>query len=88
MAPAIWPKLKLTRSVNLGVPKVRSRLTGGMGAVFVTVGTTQFDVLIQKLLSDEALALLASQGYRSLVLQIGRGAEPPAVQNPPLAVDW
>uniref|UniRef100_A0A7S3AUG2 UDP-N-acetylglucosamine transferase subunit ALG13 n=1 Tax=Haptolina ericina TaxID=156174 RepID=A0A7S3AUG2_9EUKA len=55
---------------------------------FVTVGTTQFDVLIQTLLSDEALALLATQGYEKLVLQIGRGDDPPAINNPPLAIDW
>ena len=38
--------------------------------VFATVGTTQFDGLVQALLAPEALSLLASQGYRCLIIQV------------------
>jgi len=58
--------------------------------VFATVGTTQFDALTQALVSTEVTALLARQGYRRLVIQIGRGSEPtlPASPPPALSVEW
>ena len=56
--------------------------------VFVTVGTTQFDALVAKLLSHEVLALLAEQGYHRLCIQHGRGAPPPAAPaSAPLEVE-
>ena len=56
--------------------------------VFVTVGTTQFDHLVTTVLSDEALALLAEQGYHRLCIQYGRGTPPPAVPaSAPLEVE-
>lgn len=57
-------------------------------AVFATVGTTQFDAFVSTLLSAEVLALLASQGYTHLRLQLGRGAEPAVPAAPPLEVEW
>ena len=55
---------------------------------FATVGTTQFDVLIETLLSDQALALLARHGFTHLRLQVGRGTEPTLPSLPPLKVEW
>lgn len=40
--------------------------------VFVTVGTTAFDELIQTVLSTELLQALSLRGYNELVLQIGK----------------
>ena len=57
-------------------------------SVFATVGTTQFDELIRTLLSGEVLAALAKQGYHTLRLQVGRGADPPVPPSAPLAIDW
>lgn len=56
--------------------------------VFATVGTTQFDTLTTTLLSDEVLATLAAQGYKRLVMQLGRGTEPTVPEAPPLAIEW
>lgn len=59
---------------------------------FATVGTTQFDALTRALVSPEVTSLLARQGYTRLLLQIGRGAEPPLAASagpaPPLRVEW
>ncbi|OAD52817.1 UDP-N-acetylglucosamine transferase subunit ALG13 like protein [Eufriesea mexicana] len=40
--------------------------------VFVTVGTTKFDELIDTVLSSEVLKELSSKGYNDITLQIGR----------------
>lgn len=45
-----------------------------MRTVFVTVGTTSFDELIETIISSESLEALKSRGYEKLVLQVGRGA--------------
>mmetsp|Transcript_14940 Transcript_14940/g.26613 ORF Transcript_14940/g.26613 Transcript_14940/m.26613 type:complete len:106 (-) Transcript_14940:8-325(-) len=42
-------------------------------AVFVTVGTTSFDALIEALDSQRVVESLRKRGYTSLTLQIGRG---------------
>ncbi|XP_055925555.1 UDP-N-acetylglucosamine transferase subunit ALG13 homolog isoform X2 [Argiope bruennichi] len=42
-------------------------------SVFVTVGSTSFDDLIQTVSSPEVLQLLADEGFRKVVLQIGKG---------------
>ena len=55
---------------------------------FATVGTTQFDGLVETLLSGEVLALLAKHGYTELRLQVGRGTEPKIPASPPLKVEW
>ena len=55
--------------------------------VFATVGTTQFETMVNTLLSAEVLALLAAQGYERLVLQTGRGPEPELPAQPPLAIE-
>jgi beta-1,4-N-acetylglucosaminyltransferase len=56
--------------------------------VFATVGTTQFDGLVDALLSDEVLVLLAEHGYTELRLQVGHGTEPSIPASPPLKVKW
>ncbi|CAM9442525.1 unnamed protein product [Lampetra fluviatilis] len=49
-------------------------MSGDLGRVFVTVGTTSFDELIETVSSDGATHVLRSLGYSELVLQVGRGA--------------
>jgi beta-1,4-N-acetylglucosaminyltransferase len=44
--------------------------------VFVTVGTTQFDKLVNAATSDMALQWMRDQGYTSLTVQYGKGAMP------------
>lgn len=41
--------------------------------LFVTVGSTKFEQLINKILSDEILSLLKKFHFKSLILQIGNG---------------
>ncbi|XP_078402297.1 UDP-N-acetylglucosamine transferase subunit ALG13-like [Cetorhinus maximus] len=48
-----------------------------MESVFVTVGTTSFDELIQEVSSERATRILQDLGYRKLILQIGRGSVEP-----------
>ncbi|KAJ8282780.1 hypothetical protein COCON_G00052990 [Conger conger] len=45
-----------------------------MKTVFVTVGTTSFDELIESVTSQETTQVLSALGYKKLVLQVGRGA--------------
>lgn len=59
-----------------------------MDLVYVTVGTTQFESLIDALLEADVLALLAAQGYRRLRMQVGRGREPALPAGAPLAIEW
>lgn len=49
--------------------------------IFVTVGTTLFDKLISSVSSSQALAWMQEHGYTRLVMQYGKGAEPPIPQN-------
>ncbi|KAI1898193.1 hypothetical protein AGOR_G00069830 [Albula goreensis] len=48
-----------------------------MKTVFVTVGTTSFDELIESVTSQEATQILSDLGYEKLVLQVGRGSVVP-----------
>ncbi|XP_069752265.1 putative bifunctional UDP-N-acetylglucosamine transferase and deubiquitinase ALG13 [Narcine bancroftii] len=48
-----------------------------MKTVFVTVGTTSFDDLVEEISSDKAIRTLQELGYRKLILQIGRGSVEP-----------
>ncbi|KAK8740878.1 hypothetical protein OTU49_002744 [Cherax quadricarinatus] len=41
--------------------------------VFVTVGTTRFDALIQAITEEDTLAILREKGYTKVTLQIGQG---------------
>jgi beta-1,4-N-acetylglucosaminyltransferase len=43
------------------------------GKVFVTVGSTLFNALVQAVTTHECLQVLQSQGYSSLVIQLGKG---------------
>ncbi|XP_055339594.1 UDP-N-acetylglucosamine transferase subunit ALG13 homolog [Paramacrobiotus metropolitanus] len=47
--------------------------------VFVTVGTTSFDELVEMIIRDECLRILHAHGYSRLRIQYGRGrVDPPA----------
>ncbi|XP_018589246.1 UDP-N-acetylglucosamine transferase subunit ALG13 homolog isoform X2 [Scleropages formosus] len=54
-----------------------------MTTVFVTVGTTRFDELIEAVTSREAVQALLSRGYKQLVLQVGRGSLLPGPDSCP-----
>ena len=56
--------------------------------LFGTVGTTAFASLGDVLLSPEVLSELHAQGYRRLLLQLGRGPEPQIPDAAPLAIEW
>ena len=45
-------------------------------SIFVTVGTTQFDALVERVCCQAALELLASRGVGRLVVQHGRSPPP------------
>lgn len=47
-----------------------------MKTVFVTVGTTSFDELIDTVISPEVLNVLKNQGYTKVLLQVGKGNNP------------
>uniref|UniRef100_A0A1A8N2Q8 UDP-N-acetylglucosamine transferase subunit ALG13 n=1 Tax=Nothobranchius pienaari TaxID=704102 RepID=A0A1A8N2Q8_9TELE len=52
-----------------------------MKTVFVTVGTTSFDELIESITSSEVTQELKIRGYERLVLQVGRGSVLPAADS-------
>jgi beta-1,4-N-acetylglucosaminyltransferase len=45
-------------------------------SIFVTVGTTRFDRLIDSVTRPEALEWMTSNGYTDLIIQYGKGNEP------------
>ncbi|KOC69914.1 UDP-N-acetylglucosamine transferase subunit ALG13 like protein [Habropoda laboriosa] len=45
--------------------------------IFVTVGTTKFDELIETVLNTEVLKALSSKGYNEITLQIGKTVHVP-----------
>ncbi|XP_023814836.1 putative bifunctional UDP-N-acetylglucosamine transferase and deubiquitinase ALG13 [Oryzias latipes] len=54
-----------------------------MKTVFVTVGTTRFDELIETVTCSEAAKALKARGYKRLLLQIGRGSFVPDADSCP-----
>lgn len=54
-----------------------------MKTVFVTVGTTSFDELIETITTPEAVQAVKSRGYERLVLQVGRGSILPDADSSP-----
>jgi beta-1,4-N-acetylglucosaminyltransferase len=44
--------------------------------IFVTVGTTLFEDLIEKVTTESAFHWMVSRGYRRLVIQYGKGTKP------------
>lgn len=67
------------------------RLRGGgssaAGKVFVTVGSTYFDVMIEAVLSRPSLEAIRSAGYDSLRVQYGKGGLPKFEQTTGLKVE-
>ncbi|CAI5486440.1 unnamed protein product [Closterium sp. Naga37s-1] len=55
---------------------------GAGGSVFVTVGTTRFDALVEVVDSRECRAALKQRGFTSVVVQRGRGTYKPAEGDP------
>ncbi|XP_012696159.1 UDP-N-acetylglucosamine transferase subunit ALG13 homolog [Clupea harengus] len=49
-----------------------------MTRVFVTVGTTKFDELIENVISEENVKVLIDRGYTELTLQVGHGSHLPS----------
>lgn len=49
--------------------------------VFVTVGTTRFDALVQAVDAPEFKAALRERGFSSLLIQLGRGSYLPSSSN-------
>nr|CAG4649861.1 EOG090X0KOU [Scapholeberis mucronata] len=58
--------------------------------VFVTVGTTQFNELIEQVLHPETLEILEQDDFTHLILQIGTGINPtlPERVNGKLNISW
>ncbi|KAK6185057.1 hypothetical protein SNE40_007378 [Patella caerulea] len=56
--------------------------------VFVTVGTTQFDDLIQTICSTSVTEELNKLGYTDLILQIGNGKDPERVDEQNLNIKF
>eukprot|EP00043_Microstomoeca_roanoka_P000018 m.26301 g.26301 ORF g.26301 m.26301 type:complete len:206 (-) comp10016_c0_seq1:225-842(-) len=52
-----------------------------MERIFVTVGSTQFDLLTQLMVSDEMLKVLQSLGCKELVVQHGKAIPPVVTGN-------
>lgn len=56
-------------------------------SVFVTVGSTSFDELIEKVCSPEILHLLAKEGFKKIILQVGKGNEVITESND-IEIEW
>jgi beta-1,4-N-acetylglucosaminyltransferase len=55
--------------------------------IFVTVGTTLFDALIQSVSTEPALQWMIRNGYSRLVVQYGKGSKPQPILVPGLEVE-
>lgn len=62
-------------------------VTDSKRSVFVTVGSTSFDDLIQSVCSEECLELLKLCGFEEIVFQIGKGTFIPE-EKPSLKIEW
>jgi beta-1,4-N-acetylglucosaminyltransferase len=56
----------------------------GKRSIFVTVGTTRFDLLIEMVTKPTALEWMKSNGYTDLVIQYGKGSEPAIPKTAPI----
>ncbi|CAG0892401.1 unnamed protein product [Darwinula stevensoni] len=62
---------------------------GSEKSLFVTVGTTSFDLLVATVTQSNFLSLLSRLGYKKLVLQIGRGTfQPDVMVSGRLMIEW
>lgn len=55
--------------------------------VFVTVGSTKFDDLVQSILSDPLIEVLRARGCKHLVVQVGNSQVPTQWLDRPLVQD-
>jgi beta-1,4-N-acetylglucosaminyltransferase len=57
--------------------------------IFVTVGTTLFEALIEAVITEDALKWMANNGYANLIIQYGKGKRPtlPAASTAKLQVE-
>lgn len=61
--------------------------SGNKGGVFVTVGTTKFDALVEAVDSIHVAEALISRGYRSLVIQVcSQGRNKPLAHGKPSSI--
>ncbi|EFC49926.1 predicted protein [Naegleria gruberi] len=56
--------------------------------IFVTVGTTQFEDLIQLICKPSVLQVFYNQGYTHITIQIGTGSFEPPSQCPIKGMTW
>lgn len=52
--------------------------------IFVTVGTTRFDLLIEQVTRPEALKWMKLSGYTDLIIQYGKGVKPNIPEDCPI----
>lgn len=78
--PYCTDRIPLSRSFDF---KLIS-LAMGKRSIFVTVGTTRFDLLIEMVTKPMALDWMKSNGYTDLVIQYGKGSDPIIPQNAPM----
>mmetsp|Transcript_24181 Transcript_24181/g.35829 ORF Transcript_24181/g.35829 Transcript_24181/m.35829 type:complete len:175 (+) Transcript_24181:126-650(+) len=57
----------------------------GKKILFVTVGTTRFDFLIEQITRLEALKWMKSSGYTDLIIQYGKGSKPTLPEDCPIS---
>ena len=68
-------KKQLDNSEDVGQKKMKKKKK--KKSVFVTVGTTSFDALVEAMDSEELIQTLIERGYDSLTIQRGRGTYVP-----------
>jgi beta-1,4-N-acetylglucosaminyltransferase len=56
----------------------------GKRSIFVTVGTTRFDLLIEMVTKPVALDWMKLNGYTDFIIQYGKGEEPIIPRNAPV----
>jgi beta-1,4-N-acetylglucosaminyltransferase len=59
-----------------------------MATVFVTVGTTSFDALVDVIDSDAFAVAAAKRGVERITMQIGRGSRTPDAEHETAADQW
>jgi beta-1,4-N-acetylglucosaminyltransferase len=63
-------------STGLLSKKLYQAMSGQERTIFVTVGTTLFEALIEAAIKEEALKWMEDNGYTKLIIQYGKGKRP------------